>query len=531
MKKLYQILLPSAFTILTLGLNAQGIVNNGANIVVVSGSNIIVSSGGYTNGTNGVINNEGTIKVEGDWTNNASNTVFTSYNSTGIVELNGNTAQAIGGTNPTTFESLTVSGTGVKTLANNNNTVNNILTLDGIVSLNSNTLIVNNNSVAAIQQNTPFSSKHIRGETTDGNSKLQWNIGNAPNGNSYRFPFANAAGDDVAFTFAVTTSGSQSGTGNVTVTTYPSGNDNTPYVSGVGHMNFENGPGNGTDATLDRWWVIDANNYTTKPVSSMTFTYADGDLTGNSLITEGNLKAQRWDAAALPAAKWNAPDYFGGTNTNNGANNTVTVTSVSNYSPWVLHDGTSGSNSPLPITLVEFKGNCNTDNVTINWTTASEANNDYFEVERSVDGTNYSTIAIVDGAGNNNTTVNYSYTDFSPNATGAYYRLRQTDFNGQFETFDAKYIRCANSPVNTVGLYPNPTDNLVNVTINLHSADYGSILVYNSVGQLISNDYHVFDAGTTILPINTSALAQGHYFVDIKLHDITLPVQKLVITR
>jgi hypothetical protein len=130
-----------------------------------------------------------------------------------------------------------------------------------------------------------------------------------------------------------------------------------------------------------------------------------------------------------------------------------------------------------------------------------------------------------------NATINYSYVDHSPNATGSYYRLRQVDFNTQSEAFAPKYIRCAESPINTVGLYPNPTDNLVNVSVNLQGRDYGAIMIYNSVGQLISNEYHVFDAGLTVFPINTEGLAQGHYFVDIKLQDTRLPVQKLVITR
>jgi hypothetical protein len=537
MKNFYKLFIAFSLTIYALGADAQGMINNGARIVVQSGANLIVSNGGYTNGASGLIDNEGTIKVDGDWTNNASNSVFTSINTTGLVDLNGNSAQSIGGSNPTNFEQLTVSGTGTKTLNVNNTQVYYLFTVDGILSLNSNRLIIENNSVAAIQQNTPFSSKHVLSETTDGLSKIQWNIGNAPNGNSYVFPFGNAAGDDIGFTYSVTTSGAQSGVGSIALATYPTATNNTPYAGIVANMNFEDvGPpsGNGTLATLDRFWTVDLNNYTTLPVSTQIFKYADTDLNtgGNTYLTESNIQAQFWDPTASGGSGgWRGPDYFAGTNSSNIANNTLTITNINKSGPWALHDGVSGGNSPLPITLVDFKGTCNTDNITVTWTTASETNNDYFEVQRSVDGTSYSTIAVVDGAGNSNTMLNYSYTDFSPNATGSYYRLRQTDYNGQFEAFPPKYVRCSDSPVNTVGLYPNPTDNLVNVTVNLHSGDYGSILVYNSVGQLISNDYHVFDAGMTVLPINTSALAQGHYFVDIKLHDTTLPVQKLVITR
>lgn len=536
MENKYKISLSALFSVLfALNANSQGMINNGANIIVQSGSNLIISNGGYTNGASGLINNEGTIKVDGDWTNNASNAVFTSINTTGTVDLNGNSSQSIGGTNPTTFEQLIVSGTGTKTLNVNNTKINYNLSVNGILSLNSNTLIIDNNSVAALQQNTIDGTKYILAETSDGLSKIQWNIG-ASALNTYRFPFGNSAGDDIGFTYQVTTSGTGS-TGNIVATTYPTGTNNTPYASIVGNMNFEgNGPpsGNGTLATLDRWWVIDANNYTTLPVSTQIFRYSDTDLntSGNTLLTESNIQAQFWDPAASGGAGgWRAPDYFSGTNTSNPAGNSLTITNVNKSGPWVLHDGITGGNSPLPISLVDFKGACNNDNVVVTWTTATETNNDYFEVQRSIDGTNYSTIAIVDGAGNSNTTINYSYVDHSPNATGSYYRLRQVDFNTQSEAFAPKYIRCAESPVNTVGLYPNPTDNLVNVSVNLQGRDYGAIMIYNSVGQLISNEYHVFDAGLTVLPVNTEGLAQGHYFVDIKLQDTRLPVQKLVITR
>jgi Secretion system C-terminal sorting domain len=523
-------LLPVAFI-----ANAQGIINNGANIIIQSGSNLIVTNGGYTNGSNGLINNEGTIKVDGNWTNNAANAVFASPNGTGLVEFNGASAQTIGGTNGTGFETLLLSGAGIKSCGVNDNSVRNTLTLDGILNLNGYKFIVENSATNAIVQNAPISSKHIRSESTNGNARLQWNIGNAGNGSNYRFPFGNAAGHDVAFTFQVTSAGAQSGTGNITVATYPTAADNTPWANTVSAMNFEDG-GSGVQASADRWWVVDANNYSTKPTSTMVFKYSDNDINiaNNPILVEDSLKAQRWDAnLVVPSGVggWNPPDFFAGTNTANTAANTVTVSGVTNYSPWVLHDGSSGSNSPLPVSLVDFKGACSNGNVVLTWVTATEVNNDYFEIQRSVDGANYTTVGIVDGAGTSNTMLSYSFIDDSPSAAGAYYRLNQVDFNLENETFAPKYISCGDVPANSIGLYPNPADNLVNVSINLANADRGAILIYNAVGQLIANDVVNLGVGSNNLPVNTAGLAQGHYFLHIQLQNAQLPVQKLVITR
>ncbi|GAB4134888.1 MAG: hypothetical protein Fur0041_08590 [Bacteroidia bacterium] len=85
----------------------------------------------------------------------------------------------------------------------------------------------------------------------------------------------------------------------------------------------------------------------------------------------------------------------------------------------------------LPVELVSFDIEKNKNSAQLIWTTASETNNDYFAVERSENGNAFEEIGSIDGAGNSNQILNYSYTDehCSPGNT-YYYRLKQTDFNG-----------------------------------------------------------------------------------------------------
>ena len=86
---------------------------------------------------------------------------------------------------------------------------------------------------------------------------------------------------------------------------------------------------------------------------------------------------------------------------------------------------------PLPVELVDFKGIRQAESNLLQWSTTSEINNDYFSVERSYDGINFNAIAIVDGAGNSESLLQYSYSDSKVNEDITYYRIRQTDFDGK----------------------------------------------------------------------------------------------------
>lgn len=89
----------------------------------------------------------------------------------------------------------------------------------------------------------------------------------------------------------------------------------------------------------------------------------------------------------------------------------------------------------LPIELVSFTGQTHNDDVMLEWTTASEYNNDYFYIERSTDGSNWQRISEVDAAGNSTQLLNYMTFDTEPVKGINYYRLTQVDFDGQQETF------------------------------------------------------------------------------------------------
>ena len=114
------------------------------------------------------------------------------------------------------------------------------------------------------------------------------------------------------------------------------------------------------------------------------------------------------------------------------------VTDDKSGTPAQFYEGTfNGINvNPLPVTLCDFKAWSSNSATKLSWATASEINNDYFTVERSPDGKNFSPVTKVKGCGNSETKKEYIAYDESPLPGLSYYRLRQTDFNGVSKTFN-----------------------------------------------------------------------------------------------
>lgn len=181
--------------------------------------------------------------------------------------------------------------------------------------------------------------------------------------------------------------------------------------------------------------------------------------------------------------------------------------------------------TPLPITLVAFTAELTDAQTTdLNWQTASETNNDFFTVERSLDGTQWETLTIVDGAGNSSVLQSYSARDPYPQAPATYYRLKQTDFNGDFTYSDIRAV----SPMplrEALSVYPNPASS--HVVVNRGSEDLVQIRLLNAMGQAVEVAQLTTGNQTQL---EVSALASGVYFITV-LESGKLTSQKLVVGR
>lgn len=121
-----------------------------------------------------------------------------------------------------------------------------------------------------------------------------------------------------------------------------------------------------------------------------------------------------------------------------GAVNTAITSAASQTTSNLLYN-----NTPLPIELLSFEGQCRENGVELNWVTSSENNNDYFTIQKSHNSSDFNDIARIDGAGNSNGYHYYSFTDLTMENALTYYRLKQTDFDGHATFSKTIYTDCS----------------------------------------------------------------------------------------
>ena len=168
---------------------------------------------------------------------------------------------------------------------------------------------------------------------------------------------------------------------------------------------------------------------------------------------------------------------------------------MSNFTPNGSTNGNTGQTatnpaSPysgsvtLPIVLTNFSGHADGAVVILEWTTASEQNNNYFTLEKSDNGSSYTPFGTIKGAGNSSIPKSYSATDREPLAELTYYRLTQTDFNGQHTTFPPVVVdRKVVVPVKAANMraFPNPFHNQVSLEFNYNGDDTQGLLKLTDV--------------------------------------------------
>lgn len=333
------------------------------------------------------------------------------------------------------------------------------------------------------------------------NEKIMWNMGNSTG--IYSIPFCSSIGNTIPFTYNITTAGT--GTNNYIVfNSYETADNNTTIPTTVTGIQNDAGSNN-SSKVIDRFWIIDPTNYTAKPKGTYTFTYDDNDLVGNS-ITEASLYAQRWNSNVN---KWGDWLYSPLTNTSTNTVQIIITNPQDQYRVWTLVD----ASSPLPIELIRFSASCN-GVVNLEWTTASETNNSYFTIQRSLDGTNFNDVTTVVGAGNNNQIINYSAVDFNPYGGTSYYRLKQTDFDGYSDYSSVVAVSCSNQTTSILNAYQDNNNNLLVVFNGLENELY-TITLFDARGRQISETSLKSYSGENRIniPIDVS---RGIYFINLK---------------
>ncbi len=192
---------------------------------------------------------------------------------------------------------------------------------------------------------------------------------------------------------------------------------------------------------------------------------------------------------------------------------------------------TSVDCSTLPVSLINFSATPKDNAVLLRWGTASEFNNLGFELQRSIDGNNgWSAIAFINGAGNSNSTINYSYVDENLSASRYYYRLKQIDIDQRF----------AYSPIVSAQLdgkqafdlqqnYPNPFRGETIIRFTLPQKTTINLSIFDMNGRLVkvlANGSK--DSGTHAVTLNSGILTSGLYYYKLQAGDFSA-VKKLTI--
>ena len=169
----------------------------------------------------------------------------------------------------------------------------------------------------------------------------------------------------------------------------------------------------------------------------------------------------------------------------------------------------------LPVELLFFKGKATENSNVLEWATASEINNDFFTLEKSIDGKTFTSLAIVDGSGTKITGTSYRYTDYSKNIGGEYYRLLQTDYDGKRTSFPIIYIKSAEKTEEKISISPNPFSTNFTIDFHLEKAEEIELVIYNIEGKIKDRKLVSFTAGNNRFTYSADKLSPGIYFLTI----------------
>ena len=193
------------------------------------------------------------------------------------------------------------------------------------------------------------------------------------------------------------------------------------------------------------------------------------------------------------------------------------ASNITSFSPFGVRSG-----APLPVELLFFHGEQEEDAVRLDWQTATEINNDYFDVEWSTspDASGFVKIGQVDGAGNTVEVQSYDFLHTTPIVGSNYYRLKQVDFDTKFEYSSVIHVvfhEPSMADNATLSIFPNPVLDDLNVRLSptLYNNIKGNILIYNSLGQLVKEV--VVDDKQLSIPV--TLMPPGQYVLKLVTKD------------
>lgn len=377
--------------------------------------------------------------------------------------------------------------------------------LNGYIDLNSNSLTVNNTLPSGITGGGI--NRFIISEKTDNSSKVIWKIGSGGvTPATYTIPFGVLPVSAANYIPVLIYKTVGTNVGDLTISTYGTPSNNQPWpTTPTAVSNLQSYLGYLPDNRswcVDRFWQV--NSTSTVALDSLKFTYRTIELPTSDPVP-GNMRAQFWAGAF---GYWNLLQYGVAYVLNSPALRVVSVPSFGIYNTaWTL----SSVSSPLPVELLYFDASKKENSVELNWSTATEINNQLFVLERSSNGKDFYPIGKVEGAGNSTQQLNYHYSDLSPLKGISYYRIKQIDFDGKFSYSQTAAVNF-NGDSKQFTVFPNPA------TSQLYIAKYdlsnSEIIISDMTGRILKSE-KVSASNQDLYPIGIEDLLSGVYSIEI----------------
>jgi hypothetical protein len=174
----------------------------------------------------------------------------------------------------------------------------------------------------------------------------------------------------------------------------------------------------------------------------------------------------------------------------------------------------------LPVRFTSISAKPTKQGNLIEWITASEFNNRGFELQRSTNGIDFSSISFIPSKatnGNSNTSISYQSTDKSATSGIVYYRLKQIDFDNKVQFSEVvKVTRQNENPLNIFTISPNPSINKIKIGVSSESNTRASMVITDASGKIILKNSIQLMTGFQNISVDITKYSTGSYFVHIQ---------------
>ena len=188
------------------------------------------------------------------------------------------------------------------------------------------------------------------------------------------------------------------------------------------------------------------------------------------------------------------------------------------------------TNGALPVELLSFDGTCNNNIISLEWKTATEHNSDYFEVVKSRDGENWSSLTTLSSAGNSTQELTYNTKDGNAIDGNNYYKLIQYDIDGQFKEYGPINVICNGNTKGYFSIFPNPSTGDFQVILNNKQLiGEGTLIIKDTKGSEILTKEIKISSGINLFNVSNLNLPSGVYYISITSNDISTEIIKQMI--